>query len=130
MQYTILAGSYSDQVYTLSFDSDTPSLSLTSSVTVGHHPSWITQHPKDPSLVFAGVEQADGKVATLKFDETGKGSVIGEVPSGGADPCTLVPAGEELIVGNVSCVSAIHYIRRTKTRAVLVWYCRNVSVDV
>lgn len=104
MQYTILAGSYSDQVYTLSFDPDTPSLSLTSSVTVGHHPSWITSHPKDHSIVFAGVEQTDGKIVTLKFDKSGNGVVVGEISSDGADPCTLVAVGDELVVGNVSHV--------------------------
>ncbi|KAK7691939.1 hypothetical protein QCA50_005344 [Cerrena zonata] len=102
MQYTILVGSYSDQVYTLSFDLDKPSLSLISSVYVGHHPSWITQHPKDPSTIFAGVEQADGKIVTLVFNKSGEGVVVGEVPSGGADPCTLVVVNDELVVGNYS----------------------------
>lgn len=104
MQYTILVGSYSDRVYTLSFHPDTPSLSLISSVTVGHHPSWITRHPKDASLVFAGVEQTDGKIVTLKFDNSGKGVVVGEISSDGADPCSLVIVQDKLIVANVSRV--------------------------
>lgn len=102
MSYRILVGSYSDQVYTLSFDPNIPSLSLVSSVTVGHHPSWLTPHPKDLSLVFAGVEQSDGKIVALKFDDSGKGIIVGELPSGGADPCTLLATGDQLLVANVS----------------------------
>ncbi|CAL1711668.1 unnamed protein product [Somion occarium] len=102
MSYRILVGSYSDQVYTLSFDPNIPSLSLVSSVTVGHHPSWLTPHPKDLSLVFAGVEQSDGKIVALKFDESGKGIIVGELPSGGADPCTLLATGDQLLVANYS----------------------------
>lgn len=101
MAHHIYVGSYASEVYTLAFNPDVPSLTLLSSVTVGHHPSWVTSYPSDPSIIFTGLEQADGKVVTLKYDGAGKGTVVGCVSSGGADPCTLVVADDQLLVGNV-----------------------------
>ncbi|KAI8971011.1 putative isomerase YbhE [Trametes punicea] len=100
--YRILVASYTNDVYTIAFEPDVPTLKLTSTVTVGHHPSWITPHPKDSSIVFAGLEQTDGKIAVLKYDEDGRGTVIGEVPSGGADPCSLLALDDQLLVVNYS----------------------------
>ncbi|KAH9851144.1 putative isomerase YbhE [Lenzites betulinus] len=102
MVYRILVASYTNEIYTLVFDPEAPSLELVSTVTVGHHPSWLTPHPKDRSIVFTGIEQSDGKIVALKFDAEGRGAVIGEVPSGGADPCALVALETELIIGNYS----------------------------
>ncbi|KAF9819528.1 hypothetical protein IEO21_01992 [Rhodonia placenta] len=102
MPYRILVGSYANEIYTVSFDPETSSISLVSSITVGYHPSWITPHPIDKSLVFAGLEQAEGKIVVVRYNEEGKGSLVGEVSSGGADPCTLLAAGTELLVGNYS----------------------------
>ena len=101
MAYRIYVGSYMNEIYTLAFDPDAHSLALLSSLTVGHHPSWVTSHPSDPSIVFTALEQAEGKVVTLKFDAAGKGAIIGNTSSGGADPCTLLVAGDQLLVGNV-----------------------------
>ncbi|KAI0669523.1 putative isomerase YbhE [Trametes maxima] len=102
MVYHILVASYTNDVYTLAFEPEAPSLTLISTLTVGHHPSWITPHPTDKSIVFAGVEQSDGKIAVLKYDEAGHGSVVAEISSGGADPCSLLALGNELLVGNYS----------------------------
>jgi len=101
MALTILVGSYTNDVYTLKFDPDASSLTLASSVEVGFHPSWITPHPKDASIVFAGLEQPDGKIVSVKFDGEGRGTLLGGVPSGGADPCSLLAVGDEVLVGNV-----------------------------
>ncbi|OSC97584.1 putative isomerase YbhE [Trametes coccinea BRFM310] len=100
--HRILVASYTNEIYTLAFEPDAPSLKLVSTVTVGHHPSWITPHPKDKNVVFAGVEQTEGKIAVLKYDQEGRGTVIGEIPSAGADPCSLLALSDELLVGNYS----------------------------
>ncbi|THH18333.1 hypothetical protein EW146_g2642 [Bondarzewia mesenterica] len=102
MAHRILVASYTNSIYTLSFDPATPSLELISSVEVGHHPSWITPHPEDPSVVFAGLEQTDGRVVVLKYDEQGQGKVIGEFSSGGKDPASLLAVEGTLFVGNYS----------------------------
>lgn len=102
MVYRILVGSYSDQVYTLVFDPNVPSLTVSSSVTVGHHPSWITANPSSASIVYAGVEQSDGRVVTLEFDAEGRGTVLEDISSGGDSPCTLLVVQDGLLVGNVS----------------------------
>jgi len=104
--YKILVGSYTDSIHTLEFNpsGSTPTLNYLSSVKVGHHPSWIECHPSDKSLIFTGIEQADGKIVLVKYDEHGKGQKIDEATcsSGGADPCTLLVTENELIVGNYS----------------------------
>ncbi|KAG6382090.1 Lactonase, 7-bladed beta-propeller-domain-containing protein [Boletus reticuloceps] len=106
--YKILVGSYTDSIYTLNFapapSGGTPTLTLLSQVHVGHHPSWIEAHPSDRSLIFAGLEQADGQIVVLKYDKDGKGHKVDEAtcPSGGADPCTLLLTENEVIVGNYS----------------------------
>lgn len=109
--YKILVGSYTDSIYTLEFDpappgGGTPTLKLVSQVNVGHHPSWIEAHPSDRSLIFTGLEQADGQIVVVKYDKDGKGHKIDEATctSGGADPCTLLVTEDELIVGNVSAI--------------------------
>ncbi|KZT27154.1 putative isomerase YbhE [Neolentinus lepideus HHB14362 ss-1] len=98
--YLVLVASYSSSIYTLEFSTSPPTLKLLSSVEVGFHPSWITPHPSDASTVFAALEDERGKVAEVKFDETGKGTLVSTCESGGHSPCTILAAGQELIVGN------------------------------
>ncbi|KAG6864569.1 hypothetical protein C0991_008612 [Blastosporella zonata] len=102
MVHLIFTASYTKEVSTLAFDPEAGSIALLSTVTVGHHPSWITFYPGDHSLVFTGLEQADGKAIALKFDEQGNGKIVAEVPSGGADPCTLLATKNHLYIGNYS----------------------------
>ncbi len=104
MVYHILVGSYSDQIYTLVFDPDVPSLTISSSITVGHHPSWVTPHPSDSSVIFAGVEQSDGWIVALKFNAQGQGTILQDISSGGDSPCTLLALQDSLLIGNVSRV--------------------------
>jgi len=101
MAFHILVASYTDQIYTLSFDPQASSLSLKSAVKVGDDPSWITSHPNDPSLVFAALEQSEGKIVILKYGTDGQGHVVGEVPSGGSSPCALYATTDELFIANV-----------------------------
>ncbi len=105
MAYRLLVSSYTDAIYTISFDSEAGTVEVVSTTRVGHHPSWVTPHPDDPSLVFAGLEQAEGVVLAIKFDDKGEGNVAGRVSSGGADPCSLLATKDELLVANVRRVA-------------------------
>ncbi|KAI0268656.1 3-carboxy-cis,cis-mucoante lactonizing enzyme [Gloeopeniophorella convolvens] len=100
--YRILVASYTDHVTTLLFDPAGPTLKVASELRVGHHPSWLTVHPDDPYLVFTGLEQAEGVAVAIKYDEEGRGTVVGEIPSGGADPASLLAVKDTLLVGNYS----------------------------
>lgn len=102
MAFRILVASYTNEIYTLDFDSESSSLKLVASSTVGFHPSWLAQHPNDRSLIFAGIEQAAGKVVAVKFTEDGKGEVVGEASSAGEDPCHVLVTSDEVIIANVS----------------------------
>jgi 6-phosphogluconolactonase (cycloisomerase 2 family) len=105
MSRKILVASYASHITTLSFDASAspPSLTVVSTVEAGHHPSWIAPHTTDKSLVFTFNEQADGTAKTLKYDlSTGKGRIVGEASSGGADPCHAAVLGDALIIANVS----------------------------
>lgn len=102
MVYRILTSTYTDRVETLLFDSEAESLSTASSLTVGYRPSWITPHPENPSIWFTGLEQEDGRVVAIEYDDEGKGKIVGERSSEGAEPCTLVAHKGELLIGNVS----------------------------
>lgn len=101
-QFQILVSTYTDEIYTLLFDDVKGSLEVVSEVKVGHHPSWITFHPEDRSIVFTGLEQSDGVAVALRFDNQGKGEVIGRTGSGGRDPCSLLVNKDELLIANVS----------------------------
>jgi len=80
-------------------------LTLDSSLEVGHHPSWVTPHPADKTVVFTATEATDGVVKALKYDlETGKGEIVAEASSGGADPCHLAASRNNLFVANVSAL--------------------------
>ncbi|KAF9021191.1 putative isomerase YbhE [Hymenopellis radicata] len=102
MSFRILVASYSNSIYTLEFNPVARSLARIASIEVGHHPSWITFHPKDRSLVFTALEKADGKILALKYNAQGEGSVVAEAPSGGADPCSLHATDDELLIANYS----------------------------
>lgn len=102
MTYRILTATYTARIETLSFDSEARSLSISSSLTdVGYHPSWITRHPENPAIWFAAVEHDDGRVVAIEYDEGGKGVIVGEIPSEGSEPCTLVAYKGDLFIGNV-----------------------------
>ncbi len=102
--YRILVSSYTDEIYTLLFDDANGGLDLASKINVGYHPSWITSHLDDHSVVFAGLEQPDGIAVALKFDQEGRGEIIGQAGSGGNDPCSLLATKDDLLIANVSCL--------------------------
>jgi len=102
MLYRILAGSYTNEIYTLDFDPSSSSLASVTATTVGYHPSWIACHPGDHSLIFAALEEREGKVVAVKFGENGEGIGLGQSSSGGADPCSVLVTADELIIGNYS----------------------------
>ncbi|KZS96560.1 putative isomerase YbhE [Sistotremastrum niveocremeum HHB9708] len=100
--YTILVGSYTRSVTTLKFTPATCSLVVLSFVEVGHHPSWIDNHPTHPELVFATIEASEGEVVVVEVDGEGKGAVVGRVSSGGEDPAHVWIGENEIVVGNYS----------------------------
>ncbi|KAJ7760484.1 Lactonase, 7-bladed beta-propeller-domain-containing protein [Mycena metata] len=102
MPSRILVASYAHSVYSLAFDASAATLTTHSAVEVGFHPSWVEFHPSDHSLVFAGLEQTEGKIVAIKYDESGTGTVVAEAPSGGADPCSLLATENQLLVANYS----------------------------
>ncbi|KAJ7623281.1 Lactonase, 7-bladed beta-propeller-domain-containing protein [Roridomyces roridus] len=101
-KHRILVASYTNSIHALQFDGDA-SLTAQPSIQVGHHPSWIEFHPQDPSLVFAAIEQTEGKIVAVKYDpSSGNGAIVGEIASGGADPCSLYATNDRLFVANYS----------------------------
>ncbi|KAH9054190.1 Lactonase, 7-bladed beta-propeller-domain-containing protein, partial [Lactarius vividus] len=82
------------------FQPQEPTLKVTSKIKVGNCPSWLTMHPDDPTLVFTGLEQSNGIIIMLKFNEDGNATVVGQIPSGGADPTSLLATADTLFVGN------------------------------
>ncbi|KAF8181851.1 Lactonase, 7-bladed beta-propeller-domain-containing protein [Pholiota molesta] len=102
MVYHILVASYSNDITTLLFDPSSATLQVSSAITVGHHPSWLTSHISHPSLVWTGLEQSDGKILKLRYDENGKGTLVSETSSAGQDPCHLFALKDEILVANYS----------------------------
>lgn len=102
MCYHILVASYTDGLTSLLFDPKGPTLKVISEIKVGNRPSWLTAHPDDPTLVFTGLEVSDGTIIALKFDKDGNGTVVGQIPSRGADPASLLATTDALLVGNYS----------------------------
>jgi len=103
MAYKILTATHTDKVETLLFDSKAESLSIASSLTVGHCPSWITPHSENPVIWLTALKQEDGRVVVIEYDDEGKGKIVGELPSEGAGPCNLVAHEGDLLIANVSC---------------------------
>jgi len=108
MVYHIYTAAYSNEVTTLAFDPDESKLTLISSITVGHKPSWVSSYPGDGSLVYAVLEQDDGKILAITYDAEGKGKVVAEVSSGGAGPCSLHATKDTLYVANYSSSTVSH----------------------
>ena len=103
MVYRILVSAYTDFISTLTFDPATSALEVTSIVSVGQNPSWITFHPTsgNHSLVWTGLERAEGKILAIKYDPDGQGKIVAEAASEGADPCSLFATEDQLIIANV-----------------------------
>lgn len=110
--YTILVGSGSRVITTLKFtpptSSSNASLVIASELEVGHHPGWIEKHPSDPSFVFANIEEivpdadpGEGEMIVLKYDNDGKGTVLGRALTGGEIPAHFWLGESELVVANV-----------------------------
>jgi 6-phosphogluconolactonase (cycloisomerase 2 family) len=108
--HTIIVGSYTNAIYTLEFTAEpTPTLKLSQSLDVGHHPSWLSVLPSEATkgehttVVLTGLEQSDGQVVAIGFDSKGNGTVLSQVSSAGRDPASLRvhPSGKEVVVGNV-----------------------------
>lgn len=97
----ILVGSYSNDITTLVFDPTTVTLQVASSLTVGHHPSWIASHNAHPSLVWTGLEQSNGTILALSYDKQGNCKVVSETSSAGSDPCFLLALKRQLLIANV-----------------------------
>ena len=110
--YRFLVASYTDAIHVLSFDPSKAAdkaLAHVSSTTVGHHPSWVERHPTDPTIYFTGLEQADGRLITLKYSaDSERVVVIGDIPSEGSDPCHIFVSENQVIVGNVSASRTSH----------------------
>ncbi|KAJ8074488.1 hypothetical protein PM082_015389 [Marasmius tenuissimus] len=96
----IIVGSNTDQVSTLKFDTETGKLSKSSSVTVGNKPSWVTAHPRNKSIIFTALKIKGAKLIVLEFDGDGKGKVVGEAPTGGDGPSSLIAGEHDVVVGN------------------------------
>ena len=102
--YRILVASNTTRITSLLFNpygSSGPTLNVTSATTVGTQPMWITDHPTNPSLAFTGLEQDDGMAIALSYDDTGNGTIVGEIPSGGAVANFLLATTDTLFVTNV-----------------------------
>ncbi len=119
--YRILVASYSNDIYSLLFDPSTGSLTCTSSIEVGFHPSWITHYPGDSSLVFASLEQANGKIVVLKYDNEANGTIVAEASSGGDDPCSLLATKDQLLITNVRVIQRFPVILADRRPIVLLW---------
>lgn len=100
--HKILVGSYTSELTTLAFSTDSQTLTVESTSPAGQNPSWIAVHPSDPSLVFATNEVSEGKVQLFKVQDDYTVKLIEERSSGGADPAHLTVLEKEVIVGNVS----------------------------
>jgi 6-phosphogluconolactonase (cycloisomerase 2 family) len=101
MAHRILVASNANNITTLYFDAAVGSLEVFSDVNVGHRPSWLTCHESHPAMVFTGLEQSDGKVVALRYDEYGGGEVVSEVSSAGQEPCCLLATRDEILIANV-----------------------------
>jgi hypothetical protein len=111
MAYKLLIGGYtSSGLRVLTFDPGNEQEKLVaqeSTINVGPDPSWVIQHPSDPSLIFITNEVEDGKITLVKltgFDTSGeiRGEETVDVSSGGQYPAHLLVLKDSVVVGNVS----------------------------
>jgi len=107
--YHILMASNASSITGLFFDPYRTTFNVTSETVVGPGPTWITGHPTNPSLIFTGLTHGDGIIVALTFNDTGNGTVVGHIPSGGTNPNSLLTTMDALFVSNV-CI-ALHLTR-------------------
>ncbi|KAL1748644.1 Lactonase, 7-bladed beta-propeller-domain-containing protein [Schizophyllum fasciatum] len=101
MVYNILVGSYTDKIVTLAFDAEKGTLKEVAATKAGQAPSWLAAYPGDNTLIYAALEQEEGKVVALRYDrEKGEGSIVAEKSTGGQAPCALWVTKDELFASN------------------------------
>ena len=110
MAHHILVASEASSITTLYFSAK-GSLEISSDIIVGPRPTWLTSHKSHPGMVFTGLEESDGKVVALRYDEQGEGEVISEASSGGQGPCSLLATRDEILIANVREISASSLMR-------------------
>ena len=112
MVHRILVASYTNEIYTLAFDPQAPSLTLTSTITVGHHPSWITPHPTDKSIVFTALEQSEGKiVVTAPLDKVTKKNMERVSQPNAPDSAINASKGTVIVGGGSGAIHTIESLR-------------------
>lgn len=81
---TLFASGYGGQIYTLSFDPTNASISISSSISAGSAPTWLSQHPTQ-DILYTGDEfsSPNGTLSTFKIDSSSSSSLskIGETSS-------------------------------------------------
>ncbi|TRM69788.1 Lactonase, 7-bladed beta-propeller-domain-containing protein [Schizophyllum amplum] len=101
MVYHILVGSYTNNIVTLAFDAEKGTLEQVAATKAGKMPSWLAAYPKDNSLIYAALEQEEGKVVVFRYDvKHGEGTLVAEKSTGGHSPCALWVTKDELFAAN------------------------------
>jgi hypothetical protein len=125
--YHILVASNTSNITGLFFDPKGPTFNVTSETFVGPGPTWLTGHPTNPSLVFTGLTQGNNTIVALNFNDTGNGTEVGHIPSGGVEPTSLLATMDAVFVANVRM--ALHFTREWNAfadpwmTARLLWCC-------
>lgn len=101
----IVVASYTDTVTTIAFEPQASKLEVIANLGAGYRASWITPHPLDRTLAFVCLENSDGQLVAIRFDDSEEagGKILGKIESGGSDPCHMaITKYQEIITANVS----------------------------
>ncbi|KAM0788817.1 hypothetical protein ACM66B_002903 [Microbotryomycetes sp. NB124-2] len=94
-RHTLHASGYGGKVYTLAFDSEARSLTVTSSVEAGKAPTWLTRHPSRP-IIYTGDEFSEPKGTLMAFDVMSDGRLeLNSTKPCGAGPVSFAISKDE-----------------------------------
>ncbi|CAG7849406.1 SubName: Full=Uncharacterized protein {ECO:0000313/EMBL:CCA71806.1} [Serendipita indica DSM 11827] len=101
--FLVLVGSFSTYISTLKFSTSPPSLKLVTQTASGEAPSWLTQSPYDPAIIYATDEVPDGHLNSLVLNRrSGKLVKVDSISTNGIHPTHIgaVLDGNTLGVAN------------------------------
>ncbi|CUA68676.1 hypothetical protein RSOLAG22IIIB_08046 [Rhizoctonia solani] len=102
MSYKLLIGGYTSTITTLLFNSTSSSLSTIGTFPAGFNSTWITTHPTDKNVVYAGQEGTPGSILSFVVGQSGQLTQVDSTFTGGNRPVhlTISSNGKEAVVAN------------------------------
>ncbi|KAJ7059585.1 putative isomerase YbhE [Mycena amicta] len=115
VKFTLYTGGYTSFIVSYLFDTQTSALTYLQTIPTSANPSWLKQHPTNPSIIYATNEVGPlGALQSYQVTPSGGLALLDEVSSGGNGPAFCAPISTDQVAimnygsGDGEIVPTIH----------------------